>query len=105
MGPPQQPIQGLRRGKLCGLTWGDLNLDGKRPVLRVQRAWDRTAGFITPKSKAAFREVPILPVALKTLKEWRLACPDKGTTARVFPMGADSFSKPFNRVLRKAGLP
>ena len=96
---------GLRRGELCGLTWQDLALGGKRPTLRVKRAWDRTAGFITPKSKAALREVPILPFALKILKEWQLACPDKKASARVFLMGPDSFSKPFRRVLRKADLP
>ena len=66
---------GLRRGELCGLTWQDLALGGNRPILRVKRAWDRTAGFITPKSKAALREVPILPFALKILKEWQTGLP------------------------------
>jgi integrase len=97
-------FSGLRRGELMGLTWGDLQLDSVRPTLRVQRSWDRKEGFITPKSPNACREVPVLPEALKTLKEWRLASKNKANDSRVFPVDPDGFRSQFKRVLRKVKL-
>jgi integrase len=48
---------GLRRGELRGLIWSDVDLD--RRLIHVSRAWDQNAGFVTPKSQAGTRTLPI----------------------------------------------
>jgi integrase len=48
---------GLRRGELMALRWEDIDL--KAGSIRVERSWDRRAGFIEPKSRAGKRAVPI----------------------------------------------
>lgn len=53
---------GLRRGELQALGWQHVDLEAG--VIEVERAWDRVAGFIDPKSKASFRRLP-LPGSLR----------------------------------------
>jgi integrase len=53
---------GLRRGELMALGWEHVDLDAG--LIRVERSWDRRAGFIEPKSRAGVRRVP-LPSALR----------------------------------------
>jgi integrase len=49
---------GLRRGELLALDWSSIGLDAG--VLHVRRAWDASSCvFVTPKSKAGTRIVPI----------------------------------------------
>src|SRR5581483_5281369 len=38
---------GLRMGELQALDWSDIDLDAN--LIRVERSWDRQAGFIEPK--------------------------------------------------------
>ncbi len=85
--------------------WQNVELEGPTPSLRVERSWDREAGFITPKSKAARREVPLPPEAVRVLKEWRLAAIEKGDDGRVFPLDPDGFRNQFKRVLKEEELP
>ena len=53
---------GLRRGELQALRWSRVDLDAG--IIRVTNGWDREAGLIEPKSRAAWRRVP-LPAALR----------------------------------------
>ncbi len=48
---------GLRRGELQALDWSAVELEQR--LIRVERAWDRRAGLIEPKSRAGLRRVPI----------------------------------------------
>jgi integrase len=48
---------GFRAGELQGFQVEDVDLDAG--VLHVRRSWDRVAGFVSPKSKAGARQVPI----------------------------------------------
>jgi integrase len=73
---------GLRASELRGLTWADVDLD--RATLRVRQRADRWNKIGSPKSGPGQREVPLVPMAVNTLKEWRLACP-KGELDLVFP--------------------
>jgi integrase len=60
---------GLRRGELQGLQWESVDL--KAGVIRVERAWDRVAGPISPKSRSGERIVPLpsrLRVSLAALR-------------------------------------
>lgn len=64
---------GLRASELRGLRWGDIDFE-KREIHVRQRA-DRFNNIGMPKSEAGERAVPMPPLVLNTLKEWRLACP------------------------------
>jgi len=48
---------GLRLGELQALDWAQINLIDN--LIQIERAWDRKAGFIEPKSRAGRRRVPI----------------------------------------------
>ncbi|WP_062229086.1 tyrosine-type recombinase/integrase [Aureimonas frigidaquae] len=73
---------GLRASELRGLRWVDVDL-GKREIHVRQRA-DRFNAIGSPKSVSGERTVPLPPMALNTLREWKVACP-KGKLGLVFP--------------------
>jgi integrase len=73
---------GLRASELRGLTWDDVDLT--RATLRVRQRADRWNAIGSPKSATSAREVPLVPMVVNALKEWRLACP-KGPLGLVFP--------------------
>jgi integrase len=86
---------GLRASELRGLTWDDVDLD--RKVLTVRQRADAWNSIGAPKSEAGQREVPLAPMVVNTLKEWKLKCPrlrekganedDPGKLWLVFPNG------------------
>ena len=76
---------GMRASELRGLTWD--NLDFERRVIHVRQRADRWGTMGAPKSAAGRREIPMSPMVVNALKEWRLACP-KGERNLVFPNGA-----------------
>jgi integrase len=61
---------GLRMGELQALDWNDINLD--QNLIHVERSWDRTAGYIEPKSRAGKRRVPITKTLRHHLQSHRL---------------------------------
>jgi integrase len=75
---------GLRASELRGLRWEDVDLDARQ--LHVRQRADRYNDIGRPKSEAGERTVPLPPMALDTLREWKLACP-KGDLGLVFPNG------------------
>ncbi|MGI0525758.1 tyrosine-type recombinase/integrase [Rhizobium giardinii] len=75
---------GLRASELRGLTWGDVDL--KEAKLHVRQRADKYQVIGMPKSDAGQRTLPLAPVIVKTLKEWKLACP-KSDLNLVFPNG------------------
>jgi integrase len=78
-GGPWRPLlitavfTGLRASELRGLRWQDVDLD--RRVLTVRQRADYENKIGDPKSDAGKREVPLAPIVVNTLREWRLACP------------------------------
>jgi integrase len=62
---------GLRASELRGLRWLDVDID-KREV-RVQQRADRFNEIGKPKSEAGERTVPIPPMVVNALREWKLA--------------------------------
>jgi integrase len=64
---------GLRASELRGLRWADIDL--KRAVLHVRQRADRYQQIGAPKSEAGERTVPLPPLLVNTLREWKLACP------------------------------
>jgi integrase len=73
---------GLRASELRGLRWADVDLD-KRELYVRQRA-DRYSAIGKPKSESGERSVPLTPIVVNTLREWKLACP-KSEAGLVFP--------------------
>jgi integrase len=73
---------GLRASELRGLRWADVDL--KRGELHVRQRSDRYGRIGALKSVSAERTVPLPPILINTLREWRLACP-RGALDLVFP--------------------
>ena len=75
---------GMRASELRGLTWDDV--DFERKVVSVRQRANLWCELGAPKSAAGEREIPMSPMVVNVLREWRLACP-KGTADLVFPNG------------------
>ncbi len=99
---------GLRASELRGLTWDDVDLE--RKVVTVRQRADAWNDMGAPKSEAGQRQVPLAPMVVNTLKEWKLKCPrlkadkadedDPGKLWLVFPNGdgkAESLGNIVNR--------
>jgi integrase len=76
-------LTGLRASELRGLRWEDVDLL-RRGELHVRQRADHYNAIGRPKSHAGERTVPLSPMALNTLKEWKLVCP-RGDLGLVFP--------------------
>jgi integrase len=76
---------GLRASELRGLRWSDVDL--KRGEIHVRQRADRWRVIGQPKSEAGERTIPLPPMVVNTLREWKLACP-KGEQDLAFPNGA-----------------
>lgn len=85
---------GMRASELRGLTWDDV--DFERNVISVRQRANLWGEIGSPKSAAGEREIPMAPMVVNVLKEWRLACPrqkppdseGEGRLWLVFPNGA-----------------
>jgi integrase len=64
---------GLRASELRGLRWEDIDL--KKGTIRVSQRADIYNEIGVPKSGAGVRTFALRPLVIKTLKEWKLACP------------------------------
>jgi integrase len=73
---------GMRASELRGLRWADVDLDTK--VIHVRQRADAWGAMGAPKSEAGERTIPLTPMAVNVLREWKLACP-KGELDLVFP--------------------
>jgi integrase len=73
---------GLRASELRGLRWADVDLDKRE--LHVRQRADRYSAIGKPKSESGERTVPLTPIVVNTLREWKLACP-KSEAGFVFP--------------------
>jgi integrase len=75
---------GMRASELRGLTWADVDFD--RKVAHVRQRANLWGEIGAPKSEAGDREIPMSPMVVNALREWKLACP-KGQLGLVFPNG------------------
>jgi integrase len=73
---------GLRASELRGLRWADVDL--AKGELHVRQRADRYNAIGAPKSEAGERPVPLPPLVLNALKEWKLRAP-KSELDLVFP--------------------
>lgn len=98
---------GLRSSELRGLRWQDV--DFAKGEVSVRQRTDRYGEIGATKSHSSQRTLPVPPVVINTLREWKLACP---SGELVFPNGQghpESHSNIINRGLKPAmaaaGLP
>lgn len=92
---------GLRSSELRALLWEDI--DFKKGVATIRRRVDRYGDIGMPKSEAGQRSVPLPPIVVNTLKEWKLACP-KSDLGLAFPNGAGNI-EPHNNMLHRGLWP
>jgi integrase len=76
---------GMRASELRGLPWS--NVDFERKVVAVRQRANLWGEIGSPKSEAGEREIPMSPMVVNALREWKLACP-KGELQLVFPNGS-----------------
>jgi len=96
---------GLRSSELRGLRWEDVDLNAG--VIHVRQRADRYNKIGPPKSEAGERVVPMPPMVLNTLREWKLKCPkqkkdkdDEGKLHFVFPTATGQAESPGNIIKR-----
>lgn len=112
---------GMRRGELCGLTWGAVDLD--KATARVERSMEETAQGLrlkAPKTRHGRRTVNIPPSVIAMLRAHRRAQNEQrlllglgGSTARdlVFtladgsPYPPDKLSRDWGNIVRDRKLP
>lgn len=99
-------FSGLRSSELRGLRWQDI--DFAKGEIAVRQRSDKWGQIGATKSHAGQRTVPVPPVVINTLREWKLQCP---TGELVFPNGRgkpESHSNIVNRglipAMKNAGL-
>jgi integrase len=88
---------GLRASELRGLRWEDVDLDKRE--LHVRQRADRYSEIGNPKSASGERTVPLTPIVVNTLREWKLACP-KSKDGLVFPSSGGRIEHHSNIVTR-----
>jgi integrase len=95
-------FSGLRASELRGLRWQDVDL--ARREINVRQRADRYNAIGRPKSEAGERTVPMTPIILNALSEWRLQAP---TSAKglVFPNGKGNVECLGNIINRGFGPP
>lgn len=81
---------GMRLSELRGLKWSDVDLDAG--VIHVRQRADRWGKIGPTKSKAGKRDIPLAPIVVNTLRQWRLDCP-KGSLDLVFPNGKGNIER------------
>jgi integrase len=88
---------GLRASELRGLRWDDVDL--KKAKLHVRQRADKFLTIGKPKSASGQRTVPLPPIVVNTLREWKLACPSS-ELGLVFPTGTGKIEYHSNIVTR-----
>lgn len=92
---------GLRRGEALALRRGDVNLASG--LIHVSRQRLRVEGklqFLPPKSRAAVRDVPILPELAAVLRQLPLMHPQ----ALLVPCSPETLARRWRRAQERAGI-
>jgi integrase len=61
---------GMRASELRGLHWSDVDLEGG--IIHVAQRADCYGKIGAPKSAAGTRDIPLVPLAVNALKQWKL---------------------------------
>jgi integrase len=91
---------GMRASELRGLRWQDVDLDAG--IVHVRQRADAWHQIGSPKSAAGTRDIPLVPMAVNALRQWRVSC-SKGVLDLVFPNGAGNVESQGNILQRVWG--
>ena len=111
---------GIRRGECMGLRWNDI--DEKSGTIKIQRSIGYTPKdgvFVsTPKTVNSIRVIPLMPITLSSLQEWKNETERKHPNADLrdaylFPNGKgiylprdpNSITRRVKRFMKNSGLP
>ncbi|HEY0148653.1 MAG TPA: tyrosine-type recombinase/integrase [Allosphingosinicella sp.] len=106
-GPALKPLvlcamlAALRASELRGLMWE--HVDFAAGVIRVVQRAEENNKLGAPKSKAGRRSVPMSPLLMKEMKEWKLRCP-KNLLGLVFP-SPDGMIWRYQNLMRRSFWP
>lgn len=104
----------MRSSELRGLRWQDVDFD--RAQISVHQRADDYSEIGRPKSEAGERTIPVPPMVVRVLKEWKLACPRRSTGRKdtdgnevkelhlVFPTGNGNIESRSN-IIKRGFLP
>lgn len=95
-------FSGLRASELRGLRWQDLELEDG--VLHVRQRADRYNEIGRPKSASGERAVPIGPMAVNTLRHWKLAC-SKGSAGDLVLPTRTGAPQTLNNIVTRIWIP
>jgi integrase len=70
-------MTGLRASEVRGLRWQDVDL--VKATITVSQRADKNGNIGSPKAASSRRTIPLPPMVVNALKEWRLACPRRET--------------------------
>jgi integrase len=105
---------GMRISELLGLVWGDVDLDAgviqvRAQLSRAHRGSPSTR--VAPKTRAAVRDIPLVPQLCDMLRAYRAGVDRVGPEAWVFPSQADTplghrnaQRRALSKAARRAGL-
>ena len=82
---------GLRRGELIALRWRDIDFE-QRQAYVLHSVWHNVVG--ETKTEASRKPVPLHPLVLEELRQWKLATPYKADDDFLFPSVTKSGSQP-----------
>ena len=111
---------GIRRGECMGLRWNDI--DEKSKTIKIQRniAYTPKDGVIvsTPKTVNSIRVIPLMPITLSCLQEWRKQTEGEHPNADLrdaylfpnakgiyLPRDPNSITRRVKRFMKNNGLP
>ena len=76
-------FSGLRPSEFEGLVWDHVDFDKRIVEVRERADFQGTIG--SPKSEAGNRDVPLAPMVVNVLRQWKLACPKTEAGDSSFP--------------------
>jgi integrase len=88
---------GMRASELRGLRWTDVDFEGRQ--INVNQRADAFHKIGRLKSRSGYRSIPMPPMVLNALREWKLLCP-RGELGLVFPTGSGNVESHSNLVKR-----
>jgi len=68
---------GMRASELRGLPWSNVDLDAG--LIHVRQRADKGGSIGPPKSKKGKRDIPLPPIVVNALRQWRDECPKRDT--------------------------
>ena len=102
-------FSGLRIGELCGLRWGDIDLDNgtisvSRTVQRINKGGRSEVVVGTPKSKSSVRIVPVPKFIVDILKQNKKADGFYIISGKVKPVEPRTMQYRFKSILKACGV-